>query len=306
VTSSRTAALQAARRQRREAALALRPSQCPSAPAPDRLRVATWNVNSLRARARAVERLLERTLPDVLLLQETKAAHVVEAATEVLQRYGYSVAHVGSGSYNGVAVAARHPISDELGSGALGDHDLDREPRVASCVVYGPTPLRAVSVYVPHGREVGHWHYDFKLAFLRALAAQVRRWASDGIPLVLGGDVNIAPTDSDVFHPEPFVGSTHVTPAEREALAEVVAAGGLADLDVLRWGADARRFTWWRYGIGYSRNLGMRIDLLLASHALAARLDTTWIDHVERGADKPSDHAALLADLHLPDGLSAS
>ncbi len=163
-----------------------------------------------------------------------------------------------------------------------------------------PTPVRVVSVYVPHGREVGHWHYDHKLAFLDALADRCRGWlAAAGTSLVVAGDVNVAPTDSDVFHPDAFVGRTHVTPPEREAFARLLEAG-LVDLDVRRWGPDARRFTWWNHGIGYPRNLGMRLDVIAADRALADRLDTTWIDHVERGADSPSDHAALIADLHLP------
>jgi exodeoxyribonuclease-3 len=98
-----------------------------------------------------------------------------------------------------------------------------------------------------------------------------------------------------VFHPDAFVGSTHVTPAERAAYAELLTAG-LVDVDIARWGARARRFTWWKPGFGYDRNLGMRIDVIAADECLATRLETTWIDHVERGGDRPSDHAALLAD----------
>jgi exodeoxyribonuclease-3 len=113
----------------------------------------------------------------------------------------------------------------------------------------------------------------------------------------VAGDINVAPTDSDVFHPDAFRGCTHVTPAERAALSRLLDAG-LVDLDAARWGPRARRFTYWNYGIGYSRNLGMRLDLIAADPALAARLDATWIDHTERGGDRPSDHAALIADFH--------
>jgi exodeoxyribonuclease-3 len=288
-----------ARRQRREAALALRETMSPTAPAPDRLRVATWNLNSLRARLGAVERFLERAAPDVILLQETKAAALSDDARAVFERFGYATVHVGNGQYNGVGIAARHPLRDEQSSGAFDDEHLDREPRVASCVVDAPdTSLRVVSVYVPHGRTVDHWHFQYKLDFLHALAERVRKWLADG-HVVVGGDINVAATNSDVFHPDAFVGLTHVTPAERDALQRLLDAG-LVDLDVARWGARARRFTWWNHGIGYSRNLGMRIDLLAADAALAARLDTTWIDHVARGAERPSDHAALIADFELP------
>lgn len=289
-----SAELKEARRIRRERALELRQTMSAPRPAPDRLRVATWNVNSLRARIPAVRRFLERTSPDVLLLQETKATDLVPTAGEVFAEFGYHVAYAGAGQYNGVAIASRLPLGGVVRSAELGDEHLDREPRVISAVVAVEPAMRVVSVYVPHGREVGHWHYEYKLAFLRSLRARVVDWLAEG-PLLLGGDVNVAPTDSDVFHPDAFIGLTHVTQPERDALAAVLDAG-LVDLDARRWGPRERRFTWWNYGISYSRNLGMRIDVLASDPVLAERLDTTWIDHVERGAERPSDHAALLAD----------
>ena len=294
---SASAALRTARLERRNAALALRGSLSPAGPAPERLRVATWNVNSLRARRAAVERFLERTHPDVICLQETKASELSRPITDVFEKHGYRHAHVGHASYNGVAVVARHPIDDIRGSGDFADPHLDREPRIVSCIVRTPTPLRVASVYVPHGREIGHWHYEYKLSFLDALAEQARRWLEDG-HLIVAGDMNVAATDSDVFHPKPFIGSTHVTPRERDALARILDTG-LVDVDVARWGARGRRFTWWRHGIGYSRNLGMRIDMIAADAELAGRIDTTWIDHTERSTTPASDHAALLADFHL-------
>jgi exodeoxyribonuclease-3 len=295
--ASPSAAKQAARLERREAALALRPSLSPPGPAPERLRVATWNLNSLRARLAGVERFLGRVAPDIVCLQETKTAELSDAARALFDRLGYEVAHVGVGSYNGVAVAARHPISDIRSSGGLDDEHLDREARLTSCIIQIPDAIRVVSVYVPHGRTVDHWHYRYKLAFLDALAARIGRWRGDGTHVVVAGDLNVAATDSDVFHPDAFVGSTHVTPPERAALGRLFDAG-LVDVDVACWGPRARRFTWWNHGIGYSRNLGMRLDLIATDPDLAARLDTTWIDHTERGGDRPSDHAALIADFH--------
>jgi exodeoxyribonuclease-3 len=291
------AAKEAARLERRRAALALRPTMTPTGPAPDRLRLATWNVNSLRARAAGLERFLERVAPDVLCLQETRTASLTDAAVGLFERHGYVVAHVGSGGANGVAVAARVPVEQVATSGSLDDERLDREPRVATCLVRAPTVMRVASVYVPHGRTVDHWHYEFKLAFLDALTDRVRRWLAAGDHVVVAGDLNVAATDSDVFHPAAFVGSTHVTPRERAALARLLEAG-LVDVDVARWGPRARRFTWWNYGIGYSRNLGMRLDAIAVDERLAARIDTTWIDHAERGLERPSDHAALVADFH--------
>jgi exodeoxyribonuclease-3 len=287
----------AERLERRRAALALRPSMSPSGRAPHRLRVATWNLNSLRARLAAVERFLDRVHPDVLCLQETKAAQVSGAAEAMFERHGYQAAHVGTGPYNGVAVVARHPIGETELSGALGDEHLDREPRLVTCVVGTPAPIRVASVYVPHGRTVDHWHYEYKLSFLGALAERARQWLVDDTHLIIAGDINVAATNSDVFHPDAFVGSTHVTPSERDAVARLLDAG-LVDVDTLKWGPRARRFTWWNHGIGYSRNLGMRIDMIATDADLASQLDTTWIDHIERGLERPSDHAALIADFH--------
>ncbi len=213
--------LKEARRRRREAALALRPEMSPAGPAPEHFRVATWNVNSLKARTPALRRFLERTAPDVVLLQETKASEVAPVAVEVFDEFGYGVVHSGAGGYNGVAIAARHPIGDVVVSADFADEHLGREPRLIAAVIEGPETIRCASVYVPHGREVGHWHYEYKLAFLAALRDQVAEWLADG-PLVLGGDFNVAPTDSDIFHPDAFVGLTHVTPPERRG------AGGRA------------------------------------------------------------------------------
>ena len=136
-------------------------------------------------------------------------------------------------------------------------------------------------MYVRHEREVGHWHYDCKLGFLAALQAQVRDGSTRAAGA--GGDVNVAPTDSDIFDPDAFVGLTDVTDRSRAALAVVP----ILDWSIStrrRWGPQERRFTWWNHGLNYSRNLGMRIDLLAADPDLADRLVTTWIDHLERGA----------------------
>lgn len=299
-SGSRRSATQAARLERRNAALARRASMSPTGPAPDRLRVATWNLNSLRARLGAVGRFLERASPDVLCLQETKTAQLSDLAVSTFERHGYTAVHVGGRAYNGVAVVARHPITNVQASGDLGDTYLDGEPRIIACLVETPVPVRVASVYVPHGRAVDHWHYDYKLGFLDALAERARQWLLDDAPLLVAGDVNVAPTDSDVFHPDAFVGSVYVTPRARDALARVLDTG-LIDVDVARWGPRARRFTWWNLGIGYARDLGMRLDVIAADRPLAARLDTTWIDHVERSTPPPSDHAALVADFHLTD-----
>jgi exodeoxyribonuclease-3 len=229
--------------------------------------------------------------------QETKATTVAPNARDLFDKYGYEVTYAGNGGYNGVAIASLHDMAGVVSSGGFGDEHLDREPRLVTCTIDEPVPVRIVSAYVPHGREIGHWHYGYKLAFLGSLRDRCAQWLAEG-HLILGGDVNVAATNSDIFHPDAFVGLTHVTDPERDGLAEVLATG-LVDLDAQRWGDDARRFTWWNHGLNYSRNLGMRIDLLVADRSLADALDTTWIDHIERGAERPSDHAALLADFDL-------
>jgi exodeoxyribonuclease-3 len=218
----------------------------------------------------------------------------------LLDRHGYEVAYAGDGPYNGVAIASRHPITSAQSSGGFGVEHLDREARLVTCIVDAGEPLRIASVYVPHGREVGHWHYDYKLEFLGQLAALVRSWLAEG-SLVIAGDINVAPTDSDIFHPDAFVGLTHVTGPERDAWRAVLNAG-LVDIDAAVWGPHERRFTWWNHGISYGTNLGMRLDVIATDPALAAHVDTTWIDHIERRAQRPSDHAALIADfrLHVP------
>jgi exodeoxyribonuclease-3 len=269
----------------------------PAGPAPDHLRLATWNLNSLRVRLPAVERFLARAAPDVVCLQETKAGALSDEAGAAFDRLGYRIEHVGAGAYNGVAIAARHPIVDVQASGAFGVEALDREPRAIAATIEAPVPIRIASVYVPHGRTLDHWHYRYKLAFLAALADAARRWIGQG-HVVVAGDLNIAPTDSDVFHPDAFAGATHVSAPERAALRALHDVG-LVDLDAAVWGARARRFTWWNHGVGYARDLGMRIDHIAADAGLAERVATTWIDHRERSSERPSDHAALLADLRL-------
>jgi exodeoxyribonuclease-3 len=293
-----TADQRRARLARREAALAARATTTPTSAAPGLLRVATWNVNSLRVRLPALERLIVRAEPDVVCLQETRTAAPSDAAVAALGGLGYRLVHRGAGAAAGVAVATRLPLLEEGTVPAA--EVLAGEPRLVSCVVDAGRPVRVASVYVPHGREVGHPHYAYKLDFLGALAAQVRAWREDG-HVVLAGDVNVAPTDSDVFHPDAFVGATHVSRPERDAWDAVLGAG-LVDLDVALWGPRARRFTWWGYGHRYRTDLGMRIDVLAADPGLAARVVATWIDHQERGAERPSDHAALLADLDLRAG----
>jgi exodeoxyribonuclease-3 len=270
------------------------------------MRIATWNVNSLKARLPKVLWWLERARPDVLLLQETKLLDDGETRPE-LERLGYSVAHHGEGAWNGVAIASRVGLGDvvanfgvPLGQPATPDvHDDEplHEARMISAVCGG---VRVVSVYAPNGRTVGSIYYDAKLAWFRRLARWLQETRQPGEPLLVGGDFNVAPDDRDVWDPKLCHGGTHVSPPEREAFA-----------DLLRWGLEdayrARhpegdRYTWWDYRAGqFHKNYGMRIDHLLVTAPVAERIVWTDIDREARkGKPTPSDHAPLIVDLDAP------
>lgn len=265
--------------------------------APTGLRVATWNVNSLRARLPRVLAFLERRQPDVLLLQETKVA---DGAFPVaaLEAHGYRVAQHGLDSWNGVAIASRVGIDDVVtafpGAPAWGEPGVV-EARAITATCGG---LRVTSVYVPNGREIDHLHYHYKLAWLEALrdhlAAQLA--ADPDAPLVVGGDFNIAPTDADVWSVEFYAERTHTTPRERAAFAALLEIG-LHDA-VRPFTSAPGTFTYWDYQqLRFPKNRGMRIDFLLVAPALAPRVVDAVIDRDERKGTGASDHAPVLVDL---------
>ncbi len=249
------------------------------------MKVATWNVNSLKMRMPRVLEFLERHAPDVLLLQETKTDPSAFPA-DVLADAGYAAAHHSAGRWAGVAILARETPTDVV-AGLPGEPAAD-EARWIEATVGG---TRFASVYVPNGRSVDSPTYADKLRFLDALAERV---PSAGSPLVVGGDFNVCPTDRDVYDPAQFVGSTHVTEPERERYRAIL-AGGLVDA-YRRLHPDEVGFTWWDYRAGhFHKKLGLRIDAVLASPDLADRLSECGIDRDFRKGTKPSDHAPLLA-----------
>jgi exodeoxyribonuclease-3 len=265
------------------------------------MRIATWNVNSLKARMDKVAWWVERASPDVLLLQETKCTDA-DAPRDALLRLGYELAHHGSGGRNGVAIASRSPLSAiETNFGApwrpkaaeATEEDPLGEPRFIAATTAG---LRIVSLYAPNGRTVGSPSYVAKLAWFDHLA----RWL-EAMPrqdsLVLGGDFNVAPTDADVWDPRACHGGTHVSELERAAFMRVC-AWGLVDA-YRRHHAEGGRYTWWDYRAGdFHRNIGMRIDHLLMAPAVARRTVFAEIDREARkGRPTPSDHAPVVADL---------
>jgi exodeoxyribonuclease III len=280
------------------------------------VRIATWNVNSLKARQDAVERWLERAAPDILLIQETKLTDA-EAPVMTFGMAGYQLVHHGEGRWNGVAIAARAdatiedvvtnfgdgPVRDSgpggAGAEAISEDDFDPfdEARMVAATVDG---VRCVSLYAPNGRIVGSPFYVGKLAWFERLARWVRENAVPDGDLVLGGDLNVAPTDRDVWDEAAVHGGTHVSEPERAAFRALLDLG-LTDAYRARHD-EPGRFTWWDYRAGnFHKNFGMRIDHLLVSASLAGRVVDAEIDRdARKGPPVPSDHAPLLIDLDEP------
>jgi len=261
------------------------------------VRLVTWNVNSLKARAPRVLEFLAEHSPDVVCLQETKTEAAAFPAAELAEA-GYVAAHHSGGRWAGVAILARDGLAiEDVRRGLPGEARAD-QARWIEATVGG---LRVVSVYVVNGQAVGSGPWTEKLRFLSA--ARERLAARGGQELAVLGDFNIAPHDADVYDPAAFAGSTHVTAEERGALAELCAAGGLIDAYRALYpvgGADPNRthHTWWDYRQGhFHRGLGLRIDLVLLSARLAPRLIRAGIERDYRKGTKPSDHAPLVVEL---------
>jgi len=262
------------------------------------VRIATWNVNSVKQRVPRLLPWLDERRPDVVCLQETKLTDEAFTALlgEELRERGYEVALHGEAQWNGVAILSRVGLEDVV-TGIAGAPGFPHpEARAVSATCGG---IRVVSVYVPNGREPDSEHYRYKLAWLAALRAMV---AAGPEATVVCGDVNIAPTDADVFDPAAYIGHTHVTAPERAALAELQALG-LRDVVRERWPGE-RVFTYWDYRAGmFHQDLGMRIDLILASGSVADRVQAAWVDRKARKGRGPSDHAPVIVDLdEAPDG----
>jgi exodeoxyribonuclease III len=277
------------------------------------MRIATWNVNSLKARLEAVEGWLERAAPDILLMQETKLADD-DVPLVPFRIAGYEVLHHGEGRWNGVAIASRvgldEPIVSNFGDGpvrdsrpgtsAAAEEDFDPfdEARMVSARC---GDIRVVSLYAPNGRLVGSPFYQGKLRWFERLARWLAEACDPREALVLGGDLNATPGDEDVWDADAVHGGTHVSEPERLALARL-RAWGLVDAYRVHRPSAAGRFSWWDYRAGmFHRNEGMRIDLLYATRAVADRVVWAEIDREARkGPPTPSDHAPVVIDLDEP------
>lgn len=262
------------------------------------MRVATWNVNSVKQREARLLPWLDQRAPDVVCLQETKLTD--DAFTDLLgaklAERGYDIALSGEGRWNGVAILSRVGLDDVAVGLANAPGFPHQEARAIAATCGG---VRVHSLYVPNGRVPGSDHYEYKLEWLAALRAVV---AAGPPEVIVCGDMNIAPTDADVFDPAAYVGQTHVTAPERAALAELQALG-LSDVVRDRWPGETV-FTYWDYRAGmFHQNLGMRIDLVLAGAPVASRVRAAWVDRHARKGTGPSDHAPVIVDLdEAPDG----
>jgi exodeoxyribonuclease-3 len=278
------------------------------------MRIATWNVNSLKARLDRVLGWLERAQPDVLLMQETKLADNDVPALP-FRGLGYELLHHGEGRWNGVAICSRLPIDaasvvTNFGDGpvrnsgpgattnfAEEDFNPFDEARMVSAVIEG---IRFVSLYAPNGRLVGSPFYTGKLAWFDRLSRWLAETAAPDDPLAVGGDLNVAPTPADVWDEAAVHGGTHVSADERAAFAALLEWGLVDGYRSQR--PEPQRFSWWDYRAGnFHKNLGMRIDHLLLSKPVAERVIWAEIDREARkGVPIPSDHAPLFVDLDEP------
>jgi exodeoxyribonuclease III len=262
------------------------------------VRIATWNVNSVKQRLPRLLPWLDERRPDVVCLQETKLADdaFLDLLGTELETRDYAVALHGEAAWNGVAVLSRVGLDDVIAGVAGAPGFPHPEARAVSATCGG---IRVVSVYVPNGRVPGSEHYEYKLAWLASLREMV---AAGPEATIVCGDMNIAPTDDDVFDPDAYIGQTHVTQPERAALQELQSLG-LRDVVRDRW-PNERVFTYWDYRAGmFHQDLGMRIDLVLASPTVADRVEAAWVDRKARKGKGPSDHAPVIVDLdEAPDG----
>lgn len=251
------------------------------------MKLATWNINSIRARQAKLAAWLGTVSPDVLCLQETKVEDA-DFPFDLLSQLGYHVALVGQKSYNGVAIASKAPLVDVVCG--FGDGEPD-EARVIAATI---GDLRVVNVYVPNGQDLSSEKYAHRLAWFRRLRAYLDRIANPTSKLVLCGDMNVAIDDRDVWSPAQWDGKIHCSPPERAALAEVTAFG-LVDL-FRKHHPDGGTFSWWDYrGVALFKNQGLRIDYIFGTDPVANTCTACTIDRDARKGQDASDHAPVVA-----------
>jgi len=252
--------------------------------------IATWNVNSLKARLPRVQEWMNDVEPDVLLMQETKMTDK-EFPALAFREMGYDSAHFGQGQWNGVAIVSKVGLDNPRANFATGEPDAEARIITADC-----GGVKVVSVYVPNGRALDHEHYQYKLRWLDQLVGHVAAIAKPGDALVVAGDFNIAPADIDVWDTKALEGSTHVSQPERDRLA-ALHEWGLRDV-VREQHPEAGIYSWWDYRNGsFHRGWGMRIDLALVTGSVAKRTSWSVIDRNARKGEQPSDHVPVMIEV---------
>jgi len=257
------------------------------------VKLATWNINSIRAREARLAAWLDRERPDVLCLQETKTEDA-GFPTETLKRAGYDVALWGQKSYNGVAICVRPPLAIENVARGLGDDgEKNDEARLIAATVGG---IRVVCVYVPNGQDLESDKFPYKLAWYGRLRALLERSAKADQPVIVCGDFNVTADDRDVCAPDKWRGQIHCSDPERKALADLV-GWGFVDL-FRKFHPDGGVYSWWDYrGVAFFKNQGLRIDHILATAPVAARCTACRIDRDARKGQDASDHAPVIAEI---------
>jgi len=252
------------------------------------VKIASWNVNSLNVRLPHVLEWIAANQPDILGLQETKTVDEKFPVAEI-EAAGYHVVYAGQKTYNGVAVLSKH----EAGDIVTDIPGLDDHQRRVMGVTLGD--IRFLNLYVPNGSEVGSDKYDYKLGWLKSLAEYVKTQLAQHPNLIVAGDFNIAPDDRDVYDPEAWREQILCSTPERDALRKIT---GLGLSDTFRlFDQEEKLFSWWDYrAAGFRRNLGLRIDLILASPAMRERCTACYVDKTPRKWERPSDHAPVVAE----------
>jgi exodeoxyribonuclease III len=254
------------------------------------VRIATWNVNSLKVRLPRIEEWLSDMQPDILCMQETKVSDDAFPALTFLSM-GYESAHHGQGQWNGVAILSKVGLEQVVANFAGGEPDP--EARIVTAVCGG---VRVSSVYVPNGRSLDDDHYQYKLRWLAQLRVHLATTSLPDEAVVVAGDFNIAPADIDVYEPAKFVGATHTSEPERSGLADLL-EWGMTDLFRAHH-PDPKLYSWWDYRAGdFHQGRGLRIDLVLGTKSVADRCRWSVIDRNARKGQSPSDHAPVIVEL---------
>lgn len=256
------------------------------------MKIASWNVNSIKVRLEHVVEWLERMQPDVLLLQELKGT---DFPREPFEKLGYDCDYVSQKAYNGVATISRLPMT--AASKSLSGDENDTHSRYLEVMIAG---MRVVNVYMPNGNPVGSEKFDYKLAWMDRLLSSMSRWKAEGVPTLIGGDFNVIPEDIDCHKPASWMGDALFQPESKERYQAMLRLGYVDAFRSLHPG-EGGQFTFWDYfRQAFEHNRGIRIDHFLLSPSLAPRLAGCEIDREPRARLRPSDHTPIVVSLKGP------